>query len=399
MTTDRRPRQRLALRAAGLFDGTGATLRPDPLVLIDDGRIVAVETGRVEPPDDATVVDLGTATLMPGLVDTHLHLAFDAGPDPVAALRASDDATVLAGMAVAARRALRAGVTTVRDLGDRNYLALRLRDATDHGLPTIVAAGPPITTPGGHCHFLGATAQGESAVRAAVREHAARGVDVIKVMASGGFITPGSTGLVPQFDADELRAAVDEAHRHGLPVTAHAHSTLSVAAALDAGVDGIEHCSFMTDDGVDAPDELIRRIARQRVAIGATLGALPGAVPPPPVAQRLDAMRATIGRLHRAGAQILAASDAGIGPPKPHDVLPYGIELLGQIGLSNYEALRAATVEAARVCGLADRKGRVAPGLDADLVALDGDPLTDLSALHRVAAVYRHGRHVTEETG
>jgi imidazolonepropionase-like amidohydrolase len=110
-------------------------------------------------------------------------------------------------------------------------------------------------------------------------------------------------------------------------------------------------------------------------------------------------MRATVGRLHRAGAQILAATDAGIGPPKPHDVLPYGIELLGQIGLSNYEALRSATVEAARVCGLADRKGRVAPGLDADVVALDGDPLTDLSALHRVAAVYRHGRHVTEKAG
>jgi imidazolonepropionase-like amidohydrolase len=399
VTTDRRPRQRIALRAAGLFDGTRATLRLDPVVLIDDGRIVAVETGRIELPDDATVIDLGAATLMPGLVDTHVHLAFDAGPDPVAALRARDDATVLAGMAAAARRALHAGVTTVRDLGDRNYLAVRLRDTTDHELPTIVAAGPPITTPGGHCHFLGATARGVSAVRAAVRGHAARGVDVIKVMASGGFITPGSTGLVPQFDDDELQAAVDEAHRYGLPVTAHAHSTPSVAAALDAGVDGIEHCSFMTADGVDAPDELIRRIAQQRVAIGATLGALPGAVPPPPVAQRLDAMRANVGRLHRAGAQILAATDAGIGPPKPHDVLPYGIELLGQIGLSHYEALRSATAEAARVCGLADRKGRVAPGLDADLVALDGDPLTDLSALHRVAAVYRHGRRVTEEAG
>jgi imidazolonepropionase-like amidohydrolase len=396
VTTDLRPRQRVALRAAGLFDGTRAALHPDPFVLIDDGRIVAVETGRVEPPGDATVVDLGAATLMPGLVDMHVHLAFDAGPDPVAALRARDDATVLAGMADAARRALRAGVTTVRDLGDRNYLALRLRDATDHGLPTIVAAGPPITTPGGHCHFLGATAQGVAAVRAAVREHAAQGVDVIKVMASGGFITPGSTGLLPQFGDDELRAAVDEAHRHGLPVTAHAHSTASVVAALDAGVDGIEHCSFMTAEGVDAPDELIRRLARQRVAIGATLGALPGAEPPPPVARRLDAMRANLARLHRAGAQILAATDAGIAPPKPHDVLPYGIELLGQIGLSNYEALGAATAEAARVCGLADRKGRIAPGLDADLVALDGDPLTDLSALHRVAAVYRHGRLVTE---
>ncbi|MGH9119664.1 MAG: amidohydrolase family protein [Acidimicrobiales bacterium] len=398
MTTIETERRHLiALRPAALFDGIRSTLLADPMVLVDRGRIVAVEAGRVEPPQHAAVVDLPGTTLLPGLIDTHVHLAFDAGPDPIATLEASDDDTLLAAMARAARLALQAGVTTVRDLGDRNYLALRLRaehDASD-ALPTIVAAGPPITTPGGHCGFLGCTARGADAVRAAVAEHAGHGVDAIKVMASGGFLTPGSAGHLPQYGPGELRVIVDEAHRHGLPVTAHAHSTASIAAALDAGVEGIEHCSFLTPDGADAPADLVSRIARRRVAIGPTLGALPGFEPPPAIARLLDTRWANLGRLHRAGVQILAATDAGIGPMKPHDVLPYAVEHLVQAGLTNHEALRAITLEAARVCGLGDRKGRIAAGFDADLAAVKGDPLTDPAALHRVVAVYHQGYRVS----
>jgi imidazolonepropionase-like amidohydrolase len=397
-TTERPPRQLVALRAAALFDGTRATPIPDPLVLVDEGRIVAVETAaRTEPPEGTTVIDLGDATLLPGLIDTHLHLALDAGPEPVASLMNRDDEAVLAGMAAAGRQALRAGITTVRDLGDRSYLAVGLRDADDPQLPTIVTAGPPLTTPGGHCHFMGGATPldgGAAGLRAAVRERAEHGVDVIKVMASGGFITPGSSGFVPQYDRDQLRTIVDEAHRHGLPVTAHAHSTASIAAALDAGVDGIEHCTFASEAGVDVPLDLIERIGRRRVAIGATVGFRPGTTPPPMVAERMEGMRANLGRLHRAGAPLLAATDAGIGAPKPHDILPYGLEHLAGVGLTNYEVLRAATVEAARVCGLADRKGRIAPGLDADLLAVTGNPLDDLAALHRVVAVYHHGHPV-----
>src|SRR5215218_8250954 len=191
---------RIALRAAALFDG--ATTARDPLVVVEDGRIVSVDVGgRVEPPADAELVDLPGATLLPGLVDTHVHLGFDAGLDPVDALAARDEDAVLEQMAQAGAAQLHAGVTTVRDLGDRDYLTLRLREQ-DRQLPTIVAAGPPITSPGGHCHFLGSAVSGVDGVRTAVREHAERGVDVIKVMASGGQMTPGTQWDASQFPPD-----------------------------------------------------------------------------------------------------------------------------------------------------------------------------------------------------
>ncbi|MFP5377212.1 MAG: amidohydrolase family protein [Acidimicrobiia bacterium] len=231
-------------------------------------------------------------------------------------------------------------------------------------------------------------------MRAAVAAHAARGVDVIKVMASGGFITPGSAAERPQFGPDELRAAVEAAHAHGLPLTAHAHSTAAIALAVDAGVDGIEHCSFVTADGVDAPAELVELIARRRIVVGATLGMLPGTDPPPAIAALVDAFFANTARLHQAGAAIVAGTDAGVGPPKPHGVLPHAARDLARIGFTNGEALRSMTADAAGVCGIGSRTGRIAPGMDADLLVVRGDPLADLGALHDVVAVYHRGRRV-----
>lgn len=391
------PKKLTAVRASWMFDGVDGTLIPDPLVVLDGSRIVAV--GRAEaPPEDMQVVDLRGATLLPGLVDTHVHLCFDSGLDPVATLAARDDTVALEAMAAAARTALRGGVTTVRDLGDRGFLAVKLRDSGADDLPTILAAGPPITTGSGHCHFLGGAAErGPDGMRAAVRDRVAHGVDVIKIMASGGKMTPGTKPELAQFTREELAAAIDEAHRHGLLVAAHAHGTSAIVDVVAAGVDSIEHATFWSEEGVDdAPPEVMRAIVDRRIVVSYTFGMIlaPDVPPPPEILLRLPLLLANARRLHEAGAIIVIGTDAGIAPIKPPDALRYAPANLLDLGFEPAEALRAVTSVAAEACGVGESKGRIAPGYDADLLAVHGDPLADPDALHRIRAVYARGNRI-----
>jgi imidazolonepropionase-like amidohydrolase len=177
---------------------------------------------------------------------------------------------------------------------------------------------------------------------------------------------------------------VDEAHRRGLPVVAHAHTRAAIADAIGSGVDGIEHCTFLTEHGPEPDQALIDAIARQRIVVGATASAATI------VPKTLDVLR----RLHAAGATVVVGTDAGLDPAKPHDVLPYGMATLAQIGMTNAEVLHANTTVAARAIGLGRAKGRISAGFDADLLAVCGTPLEDLAHLREVAGVFKDGRAV-----
>jgi imidazolonepropionase-like amidohydrolase len=225
------------------------------------------------------------------------------------------------------------------------------------------------------------------------------------VMASGGANTPGTDVMRPQFTTTELQLIVDRAHAAGVPVTAHAHGTPAVEQAVAVGVDGIEHCSCVTDRGFgQVSDETVTTLARSRIAVCPTIGVDPQLMNAPPPAikamtarmgmtaeQMLQARRDFVGRLHRAGVRLVSGADSGIGPAKRHGVLPHAVCELATAGLSVTEALATATSGAAQACGVSARKGRLAPGYDADLLLVDGDLETDMHALLRPRSVLLRG--------
>jgi imidazolonepropionase-like amidohydrolase len=378
------------LRAARLFDGE--RIVAPGTVRIDDGRVSQVGFVPVES-DPMEVTDLGDATILPGFVDCHQHLSFDGNGTLEEQVRGLDEAQLLDRALTSARRALRGGVTTLRDLGDRGFVTLALRG--DESLPTILASGPPITCSGGHCWYLGGGCADTAALLAAVAERADAGCDVVKVMASGGYNTPTSPMWESQFDDDDVCLVVDEAHGRGLPVAAHCHGVDAIEQSLRAGVDSIEHCSFFTSNGRSEPDaDLIERLARSGIVISATVGRLPHMPVPEMVIANAPAMRAARRRLHEHGATIVAGTDAGITPAKPHDVLPYAMNDFVDAGMTPVEALRALTTVAARALGLERSKGRLATGFDADVVVVRGNPLAEPSDLTSVIAVWRAGVRV-----
>ncbi|GAA1217968.1 amidohydrolase family protein [Kitasatospora nipponensis] len=395
---------RLAIRAARLFDGLAAVGGP-VLVLLEGGRITDVDLTGANPPPGVPLTDLGDATLLPGLVDAHSHLVFDPHGNAERQLLQEDDATVLARARAQAAQALRAGITTVRDLGDRGYLTLRLRaefarhaegGAGAAAGPHLVTAGPPITTAGGHCWYLGGTADGVDEALAAVADRARAGVDLVKVMATGGMSTAGSNPGGSQYDRAALRALTRAAHAGGLPVTAHAHAAGGIADAVAAGVDGIEHCTFMTPAGVRPDPATVDALAAAGTFVGCTV-VRPRAGMPPEVLSTIEPYWENQAAMHRRGVRVVCCTDAGINPHKPHDVLPSDLVYFASQVATNTEALTSVTALAAESCGLGHRKGRIAPGYDADLLAVAGNPVHDIGAVLRVRAVYRAGRPVRTE--
>lgn len=390
------------IRARHVFDGLDV-LAAGTSVLVGERRIEAVLPPGSELPSGCELVDFPESTLLPGLIDAHVHLCGDGGPGALERVPDFSDDEMTAVIETSLRVQLASGVTTVRDLGDRRYATIDWRDqrADGDGLPTVLASGPPLTTPGGHCWNMGGEVAGIDALRAAVRDRAERGVDIVKIMASGGLTTPGTDVALTQFTVEELAAVVAEAHSLGLQVTAHAHALEAIRNVLDAGVDAIEHLTFLTEAGVEIDPAVVARLAESDVVVCPTLGAVPGIAPPPALLKLLQRTGMTmedrvrwVAALHQAGVNLVAGSDGGISPGKPHGILREGLIQLVGGGVAPVEVLASATSYGAQVCGLADRTGRLATGLDADLLVVLGDPFARVEALRDVQAVYVQGRQV-----
>jgi imidazolonepropionase-like amidohydrolase len=395
--------RRLVIRAARMLRGPAGERVTDAAVLLRDGVIVAAG-GRaavqaVTPPD-TPVLDYPHSTLLPGLIDGHVHLSMDGGRDPVGTMLRSDAETLAAGMAERARRLLDCGVTTVRDLGDRDGGAVRLRNAIAAGElagPRILAAVAPLTPPRGHCWFLGGEVDGKPAMREMVRRNAEAGADVIKVMASGGYITEGGAEMwESQFSAAQLAVIVDEARQVGLPVAAHAHGAEAIAFAVTAGVSTIEHCAWMVGDGAWAPRADVAHIATGMAAHGIAACCTVGSHDWSRMAEQAGeaAARAAYDRLcwmDRLGVPLVPGTDGGV-QNAVFDEFAGALELYEWLGFPAERVIELATAGAAQALGLAATTGRIAPGLSADLLVVDGDPTRRLAALRAVRLVVARGR-------
>lgn len=351
----------IVVRVGRIFDGD--TMREGPaLVVTRAGVITEVDTSGAVAPEAATVHDFGPdSTVLPGLIDAHTHLVFDPDGDAHAQLTADSDDVVLTRIRANAHRALAAGVTTVRDLGDRGYLTVDVRDtcpSTDPAmLPHIVAAGPPLTRAGGHCAFLGGKADGEEAVVAAVTAHFDRETDLIKVMATGGM---GADPTTAQYTRRELIGITTAARSLGLPVVAHAHAAHAIADAVAAGVTGIEHCTFLTATGIRRDDHTIEAMAASGVFVGCTV-AKPRPDMPAAVLDTLEPYWANHAYMHARGVPVVCCTDAGIHPVKTHDVLPRDLAYFASQVCTTIEALQSATSKAAAACHLETAKAGSAP--------------------------------------
>jgi imidazolonepropionase-like amidohydrolase len=391
------------LVAGALIDTLKGERVVNPVVEIRGDRIVSVTEGGT-PPLGATVIDLGDATILPGLADMHTHLTNYDTDFGIETLALSTADYAIRGV-VNARRSLLAGFTAGRNLGAEGFSDVALRNAIDDGLipgPRLQVSGPPIGVTGGHCdnNWLAVdfdalsegVADGPWAVRRKVRENRKFGADVIKICATGGVLSKGTDPGARQITFEELQAIVDEAHMLGMPVAAHAHGTEGILFAIRAGVDSIEHSSLIDDEGLNLAKQngtFLSINAYTPVFMrdhGESLG-----IPADSLKRARDIAERRLNRYQaaiEAGAKIVFGSDTSTYPHGDH-ARQFAVYV--ELGMTPMEAIRSATSVAAESLGWVGDTGAVAPGYFADIIAVDGDPLEDISVLEGVNFVMKGG--------
>lgn len=375
----------------------GKPLKPGTVV-IEGNRIKAVlEPGEpFQLPPDARRIDATGKTVMPGLINAHTHICMDARPDPMATVR--EGTLMMAYRAAAnAERTIRNGITTIRDLGAADGIDLALKKAIDEGVvkgPRMLVSGKAICMTGGHGHFMGCEVDGADEARKAARQQLKAGADVIKVMATGGVLTPGVEPGSPQLTVEELRAAIEEAHKAGKRTATHAQGTTGIANAIEAGVDSVEHGIFLNQKLVDLMAEKgVFYVPTLAAPYYILKGGLAAGIPEFAVrkTERVwDSHRASFELALRGGVRIGVGTDAGT-PLNPHGTITVELELMVECGMRAEDALTAATLGNAQCLGIDDRLGSIEPGKLADIILVDGNPLEDLKALDRVVTVIKDG--------
>jgi imidazolonepropionase-like amidohydrolase len=400
---------RIAVKAARLIDGRGGPPVSPAVVLIEAGKIVAVGPN-LTIPADTKVVDLGSATLLPGLIEMHDHLTGSPANHGYQSLAYSTPREAIDGVA-AARTTLFAGFTTVRNVGAGRYADVARRDTINAGEvpgPRLVVSGPALGITGGHCdnNLLPAeyrrkedgVADGPWEARAKVREVVKYGADVIKICASGGVLSKGDQPGTPQYTPEEMKAIAEEAHRLGRKVAAHAHGAQSIKEAIQAGIDSIEHASLIDEEGIRLAKEhgiyLVMDIYNDDYILkeGLKVGMLPESIEKEKQLGQLQ--RDNFRKAFQAGAKMAFGTDGGV---YPHGNNAKQFAYMVQYGMTPMQAIQAATVNAADLLGWKDRVGTIEPGKYADLIAVAGDPLSDVHALENVGFVMKGGEVVKNE--
>ena len=402
-----------AVRCGKLLDVRGGHLLSDQIVVFDDsGSITAVgSAASTKLPEGISLTDLSSATCLPGLIDVHTHITADPTASGYQALGVSIPREAVTG-AKNARTTLRAGFTTVRNVGATGYADVAVRDGINAGEiegPRMLVSGPPLGITGGHCdnNLLPAeynkkaegVADGPWAAREKVREVIKYGADVIKVCASGGVLSKGDQPGTPQYSLEELQAIVEEAHKLGRKVAAHAHGTQSIKDAIRAGIDSVEHSSLIDDEGIALAKQhgtyLDFDIYNDDFILqeGAKAGMLPESIEKEKKIGRLQ--RENFRHAWESGTKMAFATDAGV---YPHGDNARQFAKMVEWGMKPIDAIQAATVNAADLLGWAGKVGVLDTGHSADIIAVTGDPLSNVRVLESVKFVRKGGVVVRNDT-